>query len=268
MQPWIQVFFCPPQLTSSPIFHWPSPGWRALWALMNSQHVSGHELGWSYHHQSFGLLLMLEEVPVMAIAASSRLCPRTESLLCPVLRFSPELWQLKIQCCQPCDTEYVGLECLFGLVWATYQGGHRKPLCLSCGQSSTCVLLMSRLEASHWPFVSPSGPPSSQENLFLLCRTLGLERLVCGSHRSLTRVDLQLCMLPFPFRLLPESQVLTWSLFFPFYPIACGSFLKSWLYRRSLSPSFQLVIGENCFTCRRIFSMFIGGGQFHWSNSS
>lgn len=157
---------------------------------MNSQHVAGHELGWSYHLQSLGLLLMLEGVPVMITAASSRHCPGTESLLCPVLRFSPELWQLKIQCCQPCGMDCVGLECLFGLVWAAYQGGHRKPLCLSCGQTSTCVLLMSRVEASHWPFVSPSGPPGSQQSLSLLCRTLGLERLVCGSHRSRTRVGL------------------------------------------------------------------------------
>ena len=202
------------------------PGWRALWALMNSQRVSGHDLGWSYPHQSFGLLLMLEEVPVMAIAAPSRHCPRTASLLCPVPQFSPQLWQLKIQCCQACASEYVGLECLFGLAWAAYQGGHRKPLCLPCGQTSTCVLLMSRVEASHWPFASPSGPPSSQENLSLLSRTLGLEHPVCGPHHSLARVGLRLCTLPFPFRLLPESQVLARSLFSPFYPITRGSFLQ------------------------------------------
>ena len=172
----------------------------------------------------------------------------------------PVLPGLCLGVCRPGVFVWLGL--------AAYQGGHRKPLCLSCGQTSTCVLLMSRVEASHWPFASPTGPPSSQEDLSLPSRTLGLEHPVCGSHHSLARVGLRLCMLPLPFRLLPESQVLARSLFSPFYPITHGSFLQPWLYRSRLSASFQLIIGENCFTCRRIFSTFIGGDEFHWSNSS
>ena len=50
------------------------------------------------------------------------------------------------------------------------------------------------------------------------------------------------------------SPDLTWSLLFPSYLILCGCsiYKQPWLYK-SLSASLQLVVDENCSTCRCIF---------------
>ena len=85
---------------------------------------------------------------------------------------------------------------------------------------------------------------------------------ICGWNCSVPREVLCPCNLPFLLNPLPGTEVLTWSLLFPFYSVLCESFLQPWLYKR-LSASLQLVFSENfphvdvSFTCSR------QGGDFH-----
>ena len=50
--------------------------------------------------------------------------------------------------------------------------------------------------------------------------------------------------------------------FFPSCSVTWESFLLLWLYKRS-NVSFQLVFCEIHSTCRCIFDVFAGGGEFH-----
>ena len=127
------------------------------------------------------------------------------------------------------------------------------------GQGSANVLLPSRVQASHSLTVNPTGSPISQGVSSSLCWTSWLGSPICGSNCSFLR-DLHSCNLPFPVRPLSGAQVLTWLLYFPSYPILCGSFLQPWLYK-SLSASLQLVFSENCSTSRCIFDVFMGRGE-------
>lgn len=167
MQPWIEAFFCAPQLTSPPIF--PDLAWME--GTLGPHKLSACSRAWT------GMELPSSEFEAASDAwgsASDDHCcliqalPGTESTSVSCAQvFSWGLWQLQDQCCQPCGMDCVGLECFVWLGLGCIPSGHRKPLCLSCGQTSTCVLLMSRVEASHWPFVSASGPPGSQQSLSL-----------------------------------------------------------------------------------------------------
>ena len=123
-------------------------------------------------------------------------------------------------------------------------------------------LFLSRVQTSQSPPVSPTGPPSSQGGSSSLCCIPGQGCPVCDLNHSLPREGVHLCNLPFP---LSESTLwgtgpnLIASLLFL---IPCGSFFQPWLYR-NLSASFQLVCSENYSTCRCIFDLFMGGGEFH-----
>ena len=57
------------------------------------------------------------------------------------------------------------------------------------------------------------------------------------------------------------AQIQTWSQFVHSYLTTRVSFLQSWLYRTP--ASFQLVISDNCSTCRCIFYVFVWRGELY-----
>lgn len=124
-------------------------------------------------------------------------------------------------------------------------------------QLSIHVLLTSGDQTSYSPPGSPTSPPSSQGGLSSLCRTPGLECLICGSNHSLPREGFCPCNSLFPLSFPPRGQVPTWLLLFLSYPILCAPFLQPWLYR-GLSANLHLVLSENCVTCRCIFWCVLG----------
>ena len=128
-------------------------------------------------------------------------------------------------------------------------------------QLSIHVLLTSGDQTSYSPPGSPTSPLSGQGGLSSLCRTPGLECLICASNHSLPREGFCPCNSLFPLSFPPRGQVPTWLLLFLSYPILCVSFLQPWLYR-GLSANLHLVLSENCVTCRCIFDVFLGRGEF------
>ena len=110
--------------------------------------------------------------------------------------------------------------------------------------------------------LSISSFPTIQGGLSPLCMTPGLGWPLGGSTCSLPRAGVHSCNFPFPLSPLPGKDVMTWSLFFPFYPITCVFFLQPCLYRCP-SASFWLVFSENCSTGRCNFHVFIGRDELH-----
>lgn len=119
------------------------------------------------------------------------------------------------------------------------------------------MLLMSRFQTSHSPYVNPSGPPSNQEEI----RSQGWDQM-WHSNCLLPREGFYLCKPPPLWVRLPVVQVLTWSFLFPSYQISPGSFLQPCLYR-SLPASLQLVSSDefSMFIC--LLDMLMGGSNFH-----
>lgn len=125
--------------------------------------------------------------------------------------------------------------------------------------ASMPVLLMNGVQASRSLPVSPCCPPSSQRDS---SPCIGLQDQVPNSWLSL--LTPQGGCLPvyssFSSESLPGAQVLTWSLFFPSYPVTHISFLQPWMYRSPFA-SFQIVFSENYSTCRSIFDVLLRGGE-------
>ena len=135
--------------------------------------------------------------------------------------------------------------------WGLCQGSYEKsgshlsnPLTtlstLPLVQANVCVLLTSRIQASHSPLVTAGHPPSSQ-GTHLPCRTPLPGCPICDSHCLFLRADLCQRVLPFGLSPIPGMQILTQFLLFPSYPVICGSFLQAWLFT-SFSATFQLVL--------------------------
>lgn len=76
-------------------------------------------------------------------------------------------------------------------------------------QASTWALLVSGIQVSCSSPVSPNSCLTSQGTLSSLAWTPGLGHPIYGSKHSLPRVNLCLCILPFPLNPLPVAQVLT-----------------------------------------------------------
>ena len=119
---------------------------------------------------------------------------------------------------------------------------------------------MGGVQASHRSPFSPMSPPTSQGDLSSKCWTPELGHPMCGLHCSLPREDLPDLVIPLLFWVLSQGHRswLDHVCLFLSYSILCVSFLQPWLYK-SLSASLQLVFSENCFTCRCIFDVFMGG---------
>lgn len=84
-----------------------------------------------------------------------------------------------------CFVKKMGLEGLFSSGWDMHWGSHEKPAshwnsfqsilsALLLEQVSVYMLFMSRVQVSHIPLVSPTGPPTSQMSSSSLCRTPGV----------------------------------------------------------------------------------------------
>ena len=121
-----------------------------------------------------------------------------------------------------------------------------------------CMLLISRVQASYSPPVHIISPPTSQGYSSSLCQTLGPGFPILGSNYSLPREDPYLSN-PFPLNPFPGHMYLPDN--FSFLPTQFH-FLYPYLYR-SCSTSLQLVFSENSSTCKCIFDVFVGGGEFY-----
>ena len=146
---------------------------------------------------------------------------------------------------------WLGPRCTVRQPWETWQPVGQTSLCLASRASQDTCTPQEQSPGFSSLFVHPSSPPTSQGGLSPLHRNPGLGYPVCGLTHSLPSVGIHQCNLPSPLSPLRGAQILTRSLFFPFYSIVCVSFLEPWLYR-SPSASFQLVFSENCSTCRCI----------------
>lgn len=71
--------------------------------------------------------------------------------------------------------------------------------------------------------VSPTGSPGSHKGLSLLCGTLGLERPVCGSTRSLPRMSVHSCD-QISFSVPSQGHRCSPSAFLPVLPDSVGIF--------------------------------------------
>lgn len=145
----------------------------------------------------------------MAAATPPRLCPGLHHLCVP--SFFPSYGSPRYSTVLGCGVSRAGVFVWLGL---GYMPGWSQELLstlstLSRGLDSTLALLMDRVQASHHPPISPNGPLTHQGSLSLLCRNPGLGHPIYGSHYSLPRVALCLCIIPFPLSLVPGSQILT-----------------------------------------------------------
>lgn len=218
-QPCIQVLFIPHcwlLLTSSavPTLLWSCTAGQveSTWTLSIHQGIS---CGGAATIRVLGFLWWAAWV-----SSSNGLCHPTQALLQDwVSCVHGQVFSLVVAALdtvQCCDMEWVGLECLFILGWSACREGQPSLPRLGASQHTG-------VWASLYALIRSSVPPTSQERLSLLCRTPELRHPFCGSHHSLLR-EVCLCILLFPLNLLPGSQVLTWLLFSPSYPIMCRSF--------------------------------------------
>lgn len=135
----------------------------------------------------------------------------------------------------------VGLKCVLSLGWGTHQSSNGKPTSrLYNFQSSLCPA-SGPSKHVHAPHKQSPGFPGLPALLLVPLALQASRRthLPCVNPRGevpsmwltlLLREELHLCILPFPLSLLPEAQVSTSSLPFPFYPILFEFSLLPWLY--------------------------------------
>ena len=105
---------------------------------------------------------------------------------------------------------------LLGLAWdairvvvenqstTQFQSSLSTPSRLLPVQASICILLRSRVQPSHSPPASPTGPLTSQGGLSSFCWIPGLEHPKCGLNHSLSGESLHPRNLPFLLSHLPE----------------------------------------------------------------
>ena len=135
---------------------------------------------------------------------------------------------------------------------------HCAPL---CKQTAIPSPLMGRVRVFHNPPVSPTGPLISQQNSSSFCQTPGLGNSVSGSDCSLPREESP-HISPFPSNSAPMGTDPGLIPCLPFLPDSACIFLSTLVVQESFCY-LQLVLSENFSTCRCIFGVFVGEGEFY-----
>lgn len=197
---------------------------------------------------------LFEEAPRVATATLPRLLVGNQLPLCPIVESFTQSWLPQILCCSVTRSICSVWAGVFSQAVVGKLEDIRSYLSLPCLRGKPAS---SRVASVVFTALL-CGPPTKQGGLSISCWTQKWCVLDCSLHR------VGVCLgnsVSFPLSLLPGAQVLIWSLFFPFSPITCGSFLQVLLYR-SPSASLQFVFSENCSTwCT--FDVFVGRGELH-----
>ena len=130
-----------------------------------------------------------------------------------------------------------------------------------CKQTAIPSLLMGRVWVFHNPPVSPTGPLISQQNSSSFCQTPGLGNSISGSDCSLPREESpHIIFLSSGSAPMGTDPGLTPCL--PFLPDSASIFLSPLVVQESFCY-LRLVFSENSPTCRCIFGVFVGEGEFY-----